>query len=763
MWKIGRSQVRNEDLKLLRGQGSFTGDRRGDDTLEMVILRSPVAAGRLLSVDTEAARTMPGVVDILTASEQEEDGLGSVVPRLKHPGPDGSDMRIPDVKPLATDHVKYVGHPIAVIIARSKAMAEDAAEAIAVEYEDRDAVVDPLTALEPDAPRVWPELPDNLCFRVEKGDAAAVSQAFESAAHVVRKRLRVSRVTAVAMEPREAIASYDTAEGFRLDIGTQTPHRVASDLAPIIGVSPKDIRVVARDTGGSFGMKNSGFIEYALALWAARRAGYPVAWTASRNESFQSDAHARDQWADAALALDHKGRFLAVDVRITAGLGACMGPATTHPSVANVAGLAGVYLTPSIHVVVDGVFTNCQQVAPYRGAGRPEATYIIERLIDLAALKTGQDRVALRRKNMIPTEQMPYETPLGWIYDCGEFETVLDRALEAADWAGFAERKAVSEARGMLRGIGISNPIEIAGGPVRKPHPEYASVSVAPQGNARIVVGSCDSGQGHGTTFRQIVSDRLGLEASAIDFVYGDTGEVAQGTGTFGSRSLTAAGTALCEAMDATVEELKPQAAELIGCDDTASLEFADGVFTGPNGKTATYLEVVAAAKDVTEAEVNASAGWATFPNGCHICEVEVDPATGQVELKSYTVADDVGTVVNPLLVKGQIAGGVAQGLGQALMENIAYDESGQLLTASFMDYAMPRAADMTGFDILSHPVPTATNPIGVKGVGEAGTVGALAAGISAVVHALESRGITHINMPATPERVWRALQEADQ
>ncbi|MFY0691899.1 MAG: xanthine dehydrogenase family protein molybdopterin-binding subunit [Paracoccaceae bacterium] len=763
MWKIGRSQVRNEDPKLLRGQGSFTSDRRGDDALEMVILRAPVAAARLLSVDVEAARAMPGVVDILTRQTQDADGLGAVIPRLKHPGPDGGEMRIPEVKPLATELVQYVGHPIAVVIARSRAMAEDAAEAIVVEYGDRDAVVDPLDAAAPDAPRVWPDLPDNLCFRVEKGDDAAVSAVFEGAVHVVRQRLRISRVTAVALEPRAAIASFDPETGFRLDVGTQTPHRVASDLAPIIGVTPKDIRVVAQETGGSFGMKNSGFIEYALALWAARRTGQPVAWTASRNESFQSDAHARDQWADAALALDAEGRFLGVDVHITAGLGACMGPATTHPPVANLAGIAGVYRTPAIHVVVDGVFTNCQQVAPYRGAGRPEATYIIERLIDLAAAQTGQDRVELRRKNMIATGQMPYETPLGWIYDCGEFETVLDKALEAADWAGFAERKARSAARGLLRGIGISNPIEIAGGPVRKPHPEFASVSVALQGNARIVVGSCDSGQGHGTTFRQIVSERLGLEASAIDFVYGDTDAVKQGTGTFGSRSLTAAGTALCEAMDATVEELKPKAAELIGGADPAQLTFADGVFSGPGGESVTFLEVVAAGKDAVEAEVNASAGWATFPNGCHICEVEVDPATGHVRVLRYTVADDVGTVVNPLLVKGQIAGGVAQGLGQALMENIAYDESGQLLSATFMDYAMPRAADISGIDVLSHPVPTATNPLGVKGVGEAGTVGALAAGISAVTNALESRGVTHINMPATPERVWRALQEADQ
>lgn len=761
MWKIGRSQLRIEDPRLLRGEASYASDRRHSGGLEMVILRSSVASARLVGLDVAAAEAMPGVVAILTGAQQAADGIGAVRPRLLHPGPDGGEMRIPDVFPLATDLLHYVGHPVAVVLAESRAMAEDAAEAIVVDHEDRASVVDPLAALEPDAPRVWPQYPDNRCFHVERGDGATVEAAMAGAAHVTRARLRISRVTAVALEPRAAMATYTAETGYRLEIGTQTPHRVASDLAPVLGEPPGRIRVVSRETGGSFGMKNSGYVEYALAAWAARRTGRPVNWTATRLESFLADAHAREEWVDAALALDADGRFLALDVRMVAGLGACMGPATTHPSVANVAGLAGVYLTPAIRVTVEGVFTNCQQVAPYRGAGRPEATFVIERMIDLAAAETGRDRIALRRQNMIPAAQMPYRTPLGWIYDSGDFPAVMDRALAAADAEGFPARRAASEARGRLRGLGIANPIEIAGGPTARPHAEYVALRVAVQGNARLVVGSCDTGQGHATAFRQIVADRLGIDPAAIELVSGDTAEVPTGTGTFGSRSLAAVSTSLIAVMAQIVEALRPVAAGLLGATPKA-LRFEAAAFHAPGGGSVSFLEAQAAAVEASEAAANTGAEGATFPNGCHLCEVEVDPETGAVQVVRYTVVDDVGTVVNPLLVKAQITGGVAQGLGQALSEEMIHDpEGGQVLTATLMDYAVPRAADLPGVDVLSHPVPTRANPLGVKGAGEAGTVGALAAGINAVADALASRGVRRFDMPATPSRVWQALHEA--
>lgn len=763
MWKIGQSQHRVEDDAHLRGAGDFTLDRMPPGTLHMVVLRSPVASALVTALDFEDARAMPGVVDILTASEQAADGIASFQPRIHRPGPGGREMLVPDLHPLAGDLVQYVGHPIAVVIAETQSAAEDAAEAILVDYDDRPAVTDSLAAKAPDAPLVWPDFPDNTCFHVEHGDRGAMESGLAQAAHVTRARLRISRVTAVALEPRAVIASFENGKGYRLDVGTQSPHRLGKDLAPVLGADAKDIRVVSRDTGGSFGMKNAAYPEYALALWAARRSGKPVNWCASRTESFLSDAHARDQYADAALALDEKGRILALEVQITAGIGACLGPATTHPPVANVAGLAGVYMTPAIHVSVRGVFTNCQQVAPYRGAGRPEATYIIERMLDLAAHETGRDRIELRRKNLIPADAMPHETPLGWTYDSGEFEAVLDAALSASDWTGFADRRRASEAQGKLRGIGIANPIEIAGGPVKKPNPEYASLSIAPQGNGRIALGSCSAGQGHATTFRQIVSDHLGLDPLATEFHSGDTGVVPQGTGTFGSRSVVAAGTALWQVMSDAIEQARPIAAEMLGRAPD-QLIFEKARFGAPDGTSVTFLEAVAKAGHVIEAEANASAQGATFPNGCHICEVEIDPDTGQTSLDRYTVVDDVGTVINPMLVKGQIAGGVAQGVGQALMENIQYDaESGQILSASFMDYAMPRSTDLPAINILSHPVPTSQNPLGAKGAGEAGTVGGLAACISAVCDALTSRGVTHLDMPASPARVWQALQGQSQ
>jgi len=761
MIRIGQSQLRFEDDALITGRGQYTSDLATGGEAVAFFVRSQVASGRLLSLDRETAARMHGIIGIFAGADLRAAGLGEISPRTAHPGPDGGAMRIPVFFPLAVEAVRYVGDPIALIVAETKEAALAAADAVSVDIEERPVVVDALEAVAEEAPRVWDEFPDNRCFTVEKGDKRDVEAAMASAHLVVKRRLRLSRVIAAPIEPRGAIASYDpSAERYRLVLGTQAPHRVSGDVAPVLGVPPEKVQVIASDCGGSFGMKNAGYPEYPALLWAAKQTGRVLRWSSDRLESFQSDAHGRDMWADAALALDAEGRFLALDVHVLANLGAYLGPATVHPPVSNIGGIAGVYRTPKIHARIDGVFTNTQQTAPYRGAGRPEATYIIERMVDLAAFEMGIDRAELRRRNMIRKEEMPYDTGFIFTYDSGDFSGVLEKTLEMADWAGFEARRAEAARRGKLRGIGIANPIEIAGGPPGKPNPEFARVEITPDGGARLHVGSRDSGQGHATAFRQILSGRLGLDPERVEIITGDTLAIPKGTGTFGSRTMSAAGGAIWTAAETIVERLKGNAAELLEAHQ-ADIVFEDGQYRiAGTDRSVSFAEVIAKESEAVAAENFIGNEDATFPNGCHICEVEVDPETGFVEVIAYSVVDDVGRVINPLLVKGQITGGVAQGLGQALLENVVYDAgSGQLLTATFMDYAMPRACDVPGIEIKSFEVPTNRNPLGVKGAGEAGTVGALSAVVSAVADALRQRGVEHLDMPLTPERVWRALQ----
>ncbi|WP_343035220.1 xanthine dehydrogenase family protein molybdopterin-binding subunit [Halovulum dunhuangense] len=762
--KIGQSVKRVEDMALVRGLGRYTADLpAAEGELAMALVRSPAAAGRLKDLDIADALAADGVVAVLTAAELAADGIGPITSRMAHPGPDGGPMRAPCSPLLAGDAVHFVGQPVAIVLATSRAAAEDAADLVVPVIEERAAVTDAAAALGPDAPRVWPEFPDNRCFQVEKGDLDAVRAAMARAHRVVARRLRVSRVTAAALEPRAARGRFDPETGrFHLELGTQAPHRVAMDLAPVLGVAPDRVHVTGQACGGSFGMKNMGTAEAALALWAARRTGRPVRWVASRLESFMGDPQGRDQWIDVRLALDADGIFLGLEVAMIANLGACLGPSTVHPPVANLGGLAGVYRTPAIHATVTGVFTNTQHTAPYRGAGRPEATYAIESAIDAAAAETGLDRAELRRRNMIRPEEMPFRTGLVFTYDSGDFPAVLARAQDAADWDGFPARQAAARARGRLRGIGIACPIEIAGGPAPKPHGEYAALELAPEGRVRLRAGSFDSGQGHATSFRQVLADRLGLDPEGVELVTGDTDVVPQGTGTFGSRTLAAAGTAVWSAMDEIIERLRGDAADMLEAAAT-DIDFADGHYVvAGTDRRLPFGAVLARQPAPLSAEGFVAAESATFPNGCHVCELEIDPETGRTFLERYVVVDDVGTVVNPLIVKGQIAGGVAQGVGQALCEHLQHDaDTGQLLTASFMDYAMPRAGDLPGIEVLSHPVPTRANPLGVKGAGEAGTVGALAAVMSAVRDALAPAGVGHIDMPATPGRIWAALRDS--
>jgi carbon-monoxide dehydrogenase large subunit len=765
MTKIGRSQLRFEDDHLLRGQGQYTDDISQSGDAILIFVRSPHAAAKIVNINLERANAISGVIAIFGWDEMRASNAGSFQPRARFPGPDGGAMRTPSFTPLADGVVRFCGEPILGIIATDRTSAELALEAVDIIFETNEAVVNVENALMDDAPCVWDIYPDNRCFCFEKGDAASIQKANADAAHLIKHQLRISRVTAAALEPRALRASFDNESGkYRLEVGTQTPNRIRPDLATALGIDPDAIEVIAQDCGGSFGMKNTAFPEYAVGLWACRKYGRSLRWRATRLESFLSDTHAREQSADVALGLDESGKILSLDVRITANLGANIGPSTIHPVVSNIGGIVGVYDIPASHVRVDGVFTNTQNMSPYRGAGRPEATYIIERVIDIAAQQLGFDKVELRRRNMIQPSQMPFETGLVFTYDSGNFPKVLETALDAADWIRFDARRALSKSRGKIRGLGIVNPIEIAGGPERKPHSEFARITVTPDGKVEVVSGSSDSGQGHATVFAQILSSQLGVDPASVSLIASDTRAAPHGTGTFGSRTVAAAGTSIVKCSESLIEKMRAAAADALDSTPEEVL-FEDGCYkVSMSNRSISFDDLVRGNTGPILAEFNGSADNATFPNGCHVCEVEIDPTTGFVDVVSYLVVDDVGTVINPQLLKGQITGGVAQGLGQAMMEQVVYDSaSGQLVSASFMDYAMPRATDLPPISVISEPVPTTSNLLGAKGAGEAGTVGALAAVMNAVCDALASVGAGPIDMPATPEAVWLALQLANR
>lgn len=764
---IGRPVRRIEDLRLLRGLGRFTDDLRADGAAQSVFLRSPHAHAAIASIDAGAARAMPGVLAVLTGADWVADGLGSLPCAVPRQRPDGSPMPRPPYRPLALDAVKHVGDPVALVIATTRQAARDAAEAIEVEYHPLPAVTAGPAALAAGAPAVWPDLcADNLCFRFTQGDAAATDAAFARAAHRVALDFRITRVHANPMEPRAAIADWDAAEErWTLRTGTQQPHGLRDALAPILNARASQLRVVAGDMGGGFGLRSHPTQEQAALLWATRRLNRTLRWTADRGEVMQAEAHARDNASRVELALDAEGTFLALRIRTIAGLGAYLAMLTPHSSTNNLGGLAGVYRTPHIHAEVLGAFTNSPPTVPYRGAGRPEATYAIERAIDVAALQLGLDRAELRRRNLIAPDAMPFRTGLVFTYDSGDFPAGQRKALAAADWDGFAARKAAAAARGRRLGIGIANAIELSAGPVRAPMEETAEIRFSSDGGATLLLGGHNHGQGHETVFRQMAVAMLGLDYHRIRVAMGDTDALPHGKGTFGSRSVAAGGTALRAAADRIIARGRCIAAHLLEAAE-ADVEFAAGTFTVAGTDRAIGIEAVARAayapgalppaeEKGLAATAMVAAADGTFPNGCHICEAEVDAETGEVAITRYLVVDDVGVVMNPLLLKGQMHGGVAQGLGQALMEEVVFDEGGQLLTASFMDYAMPRAGDLPMIEVLGNHHPTPNNPLGAKGAGEAGTVGALPAVMAAVADAI---GVAHIDMPATPERVWRAL-----
>jgi aerobic carbon-monoxide dehydrogenase large subunit len=768
---IGQSVKRFEDVRLLRGEGRFLGDVNLPGQVQAVILRSPHAHARILSIDASAARGAPGVLAVFTGADVARDGLGTMKMTLKRTRPDGSPMFAPPHRGLAVDRARHVGDPVALVVAETRAQAEDAAELVRIDYEPLPSVTDTGSAALPGSAPVWDECPDNVSNLHQAGDKAATDAAFAKAAHVVRRRYVITRVHAQYIESRGALGVYDPGEErYTLYADVQYPHRVRTALASNIFKIPEHrIRVIAGDVGGAFGTKGWQYAEHRLVLWAARKLGRPVKWQSERREAIPADEHARDNVSEAELALDAEGRFLALRVRTWANVGAYVSSdRNLLATFSNIATLVGVYTFPVAHVAVYSVLTNTNPTAPYRGAGRPEATYVIERLIDDAARELSMDRLGLRRANLIPAAAMPYRTALGVTYDCGDFRRCMDAALHLADVGGFEARRKVSQARGRLRGLAVVNAIERAAGP----QPEFAEIRFAPSGSATVLMGTKNQGQGHETTFKQILHERLGLDPADVRYIDGDTDRVGFGMGTMGSRSTVIGGTALWTAAEKVIAKGRKIAARLLEAAE-ADVAFGDGKFSVVGTDRALSLKDVARAAfqpvqlpPGLEPGLYETGTFApkqdTWPNGCHVCEVEVDPDTGQVTLDRYAIADDVGTVINPLTLKGQIHGGVAQGVGQALMEQVVYErDSGQLLTASFMEYAMPRADTLCDMAIESHPVPTTLNPLGAKGAGEAGTVGALPAVINAVMDALASLGVRELDMPASSDRVWRAIRDA--
>ena len=766
---LGQSSIRIEDATLLTGRGRYTDDVDIPGAAHAFMLRSPHAHARILRMDVAAARSAPGVIAVLTGRDAAADGLGPIPCLIAIQNVDGSQRADTPRQVLAIDRVRHVGDPVAVVVAETLALARDAAELIEVDYEPLPAAVDARAATEAGTAVVWDHIPRNVCFNWEQGDAQSVEKAFAGAARITRLRLVNNRLVANPMEPRAALADYDPAsDRSTLYTPTQGPHVSHSQITGSILKIPKEkLRVVSGNVGGAFGMKIFVHPEQPLVVWASRKLKRAVRWTADRSESFLSDAQGRDNLSEAELALDDDGRFLGLRVTTYANLGAYLSNfAPFIPTGAGTAMLAGVYRTPAIHVNVKGVLTNTVPVDAYRGAGRPEAIYLLERLIDLAAREMGMAPDEIRRRNFIAPQDMPYSTPLGTNYDSGEFEGAMRRCMERADWQGFATRRGDAVSRGRLRGIGMAMYIERCGGG----NPDTVTLKVSEAGVVTLYSGMQDNGQGHVTTFVQLLAERLGLDMARIRVVQGDTDLVGPGL-TGGSRFLAVGGAAALGAADEVIAKGRQIAANKLET-AVADIEYRNGEFRIAGTDLAlSFAEVAALSRRPQALPAGMESGLDTtytrtpegytFPNGCHIVEVEIEPETGATTIERYTIVDDFGRTVNPMLAEGQVHGGTVQGIGQALLERTVYDEeSGQLLTGSFADYTMPRADDVPLLDCEFRNVPCTTNPLGVKGAGEAGAVGAPPAVINAVVDALRpATGLTHIDMPATRERVWRALQ----
>ena len=769
---IGQPVRRKEDLRFLTGQGRYVDDISLENQVYGCVVRSAYAHARILEVDTSEAEKVPGVIAVLTGKDWDADGLGPIPTRTPAKNSDGSPVPVPKRPALNSERVRYVGDGVAFVVAESIEAARDAVGLVEVDYEPLPALVDARSAVADDAPAVWDEIPGNVCVKFEAGDAAAVDEAIAGAAHVVRLSLDNQRVTAAPIEPRGAIGICDP-DGKRMTLicASQNIHSNRKQLAEnVFGVELENLRSVAYDVGGGFGAKNSLYPEYALVLWAARRTGRPVKWINDRGESFLSDSHGRDQQSEVTLALDKEGNFLALKTRSIGGFGPYLlstGPFTQTGGTARTQG--GAYRIPVIHFSSRAVFTHNAATDPYRGAGRPEASYQIERIIDVAAAELGMDPVEIRRRNLIKKNELPFKSGVGTEIECGDFQTVLDQALKAADVKGFDARAKQAKDRGMRLGLGVCCYLECSGGPPK----EHASLRFHPDRRVTLSVGSQSTGTGHETTLPQIVAAGLGIGMDQVDYVQADTDATPVGGGHGGSRVLEMGGSATHGATQRVLEKAKRVAAHMLEAAE-ADLEFGEGRFTVVGtDRSLGFWEVASAARDPAnlpqgvepglDAALDFDREGITFPNGCHVAEAEVDPETGRVGLTRYTVVDDFGIIINPLTAAGQVMGGTAQGIGQALLEKVIYDpDSGQLLTGSFMDYALPRADDMPPFQVaFFEGAPTAHNPLGVKGSGEAGCCGALPAVVNAVVNALAPMGVRHIDMPLTPERVWRSIEAA--
>ncbi|WP_372006224.1 xanthine dehydrogenase family protein molybdopterin-binding subunit [Tistrella mobilis] len=783
---IGKPVKRTEDRRFLTGRGRYTDDIQLARQTYAYIIRSPHAHAKILNIDPSAALARPGVVAVFTGKDMAADGIGGLPCGWLVHSKDGSPMKEPPHAPLVPDRVRHVGDNVAVVIATSKELAKDAAEDVAIDYEELPAVADARRALAEGAAQVWDDqAPGNLCYDWELGDRAATEAAFANAHRVVELELINNRLIPNAMEPRAAIGDYDPASGqYTLYTTSQNPHVIRLLMgAYVLQIPEHKLRVVAPDVGGGFGSKIYHYAEEAIVTWAAKKLERPVRWTAERTESFMTDAHGRDHWSRARLAMDADGNFLGLHVETVANLGAYLSTfAPSIPTYLYGTLLAGLYKTPAIYCEVKSAFTHTTPVDAYRGAGRPEACYLLERLVDKAAAESGIDRIELRKKNFITADMMPYQTPVAVQYDSGEFHKNLDDAMRLIDYAGLDARKAEARSRGRYLGLGVSTYIEACGlAPsalagqlgARAGLYEAAEVRLHPTGSVTVFTGAHSHGQGHETTFAQVVADRLGVPLSQVEIVHGDTDRIPFGMGTYGSRSLPVGGSALVKAIDKVIDKSRKIAAHLLEAAE-GDIEFQNGRFSVKGTDKGVGIGEVALAAyvphnyphDKLEPGLDESAYYDpvnfTYPNGCHLCEVEVDPDTGVVEIKRFVAVDDFGRVVNPMIVEGQVHGGIAQGIGQALLEAAVYDQdSGQLMSGSFMDYCMPRADDLPSFTVAHNEVPCTTNPLGVKGCGEAGAIGSPPAIINAVIDALRPLGVTDMDMPATPHRVWSTIQAA--
>lgn len=768
---VGQPVRRTEDLRLIQGQGQYTDDVNMKGQVYAAMVRSTLANGNIRKIDTSAAKAMPGVLAVYTGADLDNAGYAPLAPRMDFKSTDGTQMKRQKRPAMSSDKVRFVGDPLVCVIAETQAQAQEAAEAVVLDIESLPAVIEARDAVKPGAPLVYDDAPGNVGLTYTYGDKVKVAAAFDTAAHVTRIVLVDNRIVINAMEPRAAVALYDKAsEKFTLYAPTQGVFGSRGMVAELLKVPADKVRFIATNVGGSFGMKGSMFAEYLCCLHGARELGRPVKWTDTRGESFVSDHHGRDQEFIGELALDKDGNFLALRFTGFGNLGAyvtAMGPLFSTLNIVKHA--ISLYKTPLIEMTTQCVFTHTVPVTAYRGAGRPEGNYYMERLIDVAAAEMGIDPVKLRKKNHIRKNQIPYAAPSGSTYDSGDFPAVLDKALELADWKGFPARKKESAKRGKLRGRGIGQFLEVTA-PITK---ELGAIHFEKDGSVSLATGTHEHGQGHWTTFAQVLHTQLGVPFDKIKIKQTDSNDLIGGAGTGGSKSIMNSGTAIVEASTKVIEKGKLVASHLLEA-GVSDIKFDAGRFSiAGTDRSIGIMEIAQKLNEGVKLPADAPTsldvdhftgmGPATYPNGCHICEVEVDPETGITEVVKYSMVGDFGTVINPVIVEGQVQGGVVQGIGQCLLESTQYSSDGQLITGSFMDYAMPRADTSPVMVNAFHSVPATTNPLGVKGCGEAGCSGALPSVMNALMDALKDYGITHINMPATPLKLWHLIQDAQK